>query len=85
MIAFEQVGDIDHHIKNNVVAATVVQGTALHGMAQLEQINFSQPVTLFKRSKGMELLEGRQLTCGACLLLLEEGANQGKGPVEDRK
>ena len=54
-------------------------------MAQLEQINFSQPVTLFKRSEGMELLVGRQLTCGAGLLLLEEGANQEKGPVEDRK
>jgi hypothetical protein len=33
----------------------------------------------------MEILEGRQLTCGACLLLLEEGANQGKGAAEDRE
>jgi len=48
VIAYEQVGDADHHIKDDVVAATVVQGTALHGMAQLEQIQFREPVALLK-------------------------------------
>ena len=33
----------------------------------------------------MELLAGKQVASGAGLLLLEQGANQGKGSVEDGK
>ena len=52
VIAFEQVGNSDHHIKG---------------------------------CKGMEPLAGKQVSGGAGLLLLEQGANQGWGLVEDGK
>ena len=49
----------------------------------MEEIEFSQPVALLKGSKGMELLAGGPASSGAGLLLLEQGANQGEGLVDD--
>ena len=49
----------------------------------MEEIKFSQPVALLKGGKGMELLVGKQGSGGAGLLLVEQGANQGEGSVED--
>ena len=83
MIAFEQVGDTDHHIKGSVVVTALGKGAALQGIAQVEEIKFREPVALLKGSKGMELLAGKQIASGAGLLLLEQGANQGEGSVED--
>ena len=83
MIAFEQVGDTDHHIKGGVVVTALGQGAALQGIAQVEEIQFREPVALLKGSKGMELLAGKQVAGRAGSLLLEQGANQGEGSVED--
>ena len=49
----------------------------------MEEIKFREPVALLKGSKGMEFLAGAATSSGAGLLLLEEGANQGEGSVED--
>jgi len=83
VIAFEQVGDTDHHIKGGVVVAALGKGAAMQGFAQVEEIQFREPVALLKGSKGMELLAGKQASSGAGLLLVEQGANQGEGSVED--
>ncbi len=85
MIAFEQVGDTDHHIKGGVVVTALGQGAALQGVTQVEEIKFSELVALLKSGKGMELLAGKQVTGGAGLLFVEQGANQGEGSVEDGK
>ena len=50
VIAFEQAGDTNHHIKDDVVAATVFQGTALQGIAQVEEIKFNELIALLKGS-----------------------------------
>ena len=55
----------------------------MQGIAQVEEIQFREPVALLKSGKGMELLAGKQVTGGAGLLLVEQGANQGEGSVED--
>ena len=83
VIAFEQVGYTDHHIKGGVVVTALGKGAALQGIAQVEEIQFRKPVTLLKGGKGMELLAGKQVASEAGLLLLEQGANQGEGSVED--
>ena len=83
VIAFEQVGDTDHHIKGSVVVTAIGKGAALQGIAKVEEIQFREPVALLKGSKGMELLAGKQASSGAGLLLLEQGANEGEGSVED--
>ena len=83
MIGFEQVGNTDHHIKGGVVVAALGKGAAMQGIAQVEEIQFREPVALLKGSKGMELPAGKQGSGGAGLLLLEQGANQGEGSVED--
>ena len=83
MIAFEQVGDTDHHIKGGVVVTALGQSAALQGIAQVEEIQFCEPIALLKGGKGMELLAGKQVSGGAGRLLLEQGANQGEGSVED--
>ncbi len=83
MIAFEQIGNTDHHIKGRVVVTALGQGAAMQRIAQVEEIQFREPIALLKGSKGMELLEGKQASSGAGLLLLEQGANQGEGSVED--
>jgi hypothetical protein len=82
VIAFEQVGDTDHHIKGSVVVTAIGKGAAMQGIAKVEEIQFREPVALLKGSKGMELLAGKQASSGAELLLLEQGANQGEGSVE---
>ncbi len=83
MIAFEQVGDTDHHIKGSVVVAAIGKGAAMQGVTQVEEIQFRKPVALLKGSKGMELLAGGPANGGAGLLLLEQGSKQGEGSVED--
>ena len=55
----------------------------MQGIAQVEEIQFREPVALLKGSKGMELPAGKQVGGGAGLLLLEEGGNQGEGSVDD--
>ena len=50
----------------------------------MEEIKFREPVALLKGSKGMELPAWKQVSGGPRrLLLLEQGANQGEGSVED--
>ena len=83
MVAFEQVGNTDHHIKGCVVVTAVGQSAALQGIAQVEEIQFCEPIALLKGGKGMELPAGKQVRGGAGLLLVEQGANQGEGSVED--
>ena len=83
MIAFEQIGDADHHIKGGVVVAALGKGAVLEGIARVEEIQFREPIALFKSGKGMELLAGKHGSGGAGRLLLEQGANQGDGSVED--
>ncbi len=83
MIAFEQIGDTDHHIKGSVVVTAIGKGAAMQGIAKVEEIQFREPVALLKGSKGMELFAGKQVSGGAGRLLLEQGANQGEGSVED--
>jgi hypothetical protein len=84
VIAFEQIGDADHHIKGGVVVTALGQSAAMQGIAQVEEIQFREPVALLKGSKGMVVLAWKQVSGGPRrLLLLEQGANQGKGPVED--
>jgi len=55
----------------------------MQSITQVEEIQFREPVALLKGSKGMELLAGKQVSGVAGLLLLEQGANQGEGSVED--
>ena len=55
----------------------------MQGIAQVEEIQFREPVALLKGSKGMQLLAGKEVASGAGLLILEQGANQGEGLVED--
>ena len=55
----------------------------MQSITQVEQIQFREPVALLKGGKGMELLAGKQASSGAELLLLEQGANQGEGSVDD--
>ena len=56
----------------------------MQGIAQVEEIQFREPVALLKGSKGMELPAWKQVSGGPRrLLLLEQGANQGEGSVED--
>ena len=55
----------------------------MQGVTQVEEIQFREPVALLKGSKGMELPAGKQVSGVAGLLLLEQGANQGEGSVED--
>ena len=83
MIAFEEIGDTDHYIKGGVVVTALGKGTAMQGSAQVEEIQFREPVALLKGSKGMELPAWKQVSGVAGLLLLEQGANQGEGSVED--
>ena len=84
MIAFEQVGDTDHHIKGGVVVAALGKGAAMQGIAQVEEIQFREPIALLKGSKGMELPAWKQVSGGPRrLLMLEQGANQGEGSVDD--
>ena len=82
VIAFEQVGDGDHHIKDGVVVAAIGEGAALEGFPEVEQIQLRQSVTLLKGRKGVAWAEGRELAGGAAALLVEQGANQGKGSAE---
>lgn len=58
MIAFEQIGDTKHHIKGGVVVTVVGKGAAMQVIAQMEQIQFPEPVTLLQGGKGVVLLEG---------------------------
>ena len=83
MIAFEQVGDTDHHIKGGVVVTALGLGAAMQGIAKVEEIQFREPIALLKGGKGMELVAWKHVTGGAGLLLVEQGANQGEGSVED--
>jgi len=84
VIAFEQVGDTDHDIKGGVVVAALEMGAAMQGIAQVEEIKFREPVALLKGGKGMELPAWKQVSGGPRrLLLLEQGANQGEGSVDD--
>jgi hypothetical protein len=84
VIAFEQIGNTDHHIKGCVVVTALGQGAALQGIAQVEEIKCLQPVALLKESKSMELPAWKQVSGGPRrLLLLEQGANQGEGSVKD--
>jgi hypothetical protein len=56
----------------------------MQGIAQVEEIQFREPIALLKGSKGMELPAWKQVSGGPRrLLLLEQGANQGEGSVED--
>ena len=55
----------------------------MQSITQVEEIQFREPVALLKGSKGMELLAGKQVSGVAGLLLVEQGANQGEGSVED--
>jgi hypothetical protein len=83
VIAFEQVGDTDHHIKGGVVVAALGKGAALQGIAQVEEIQFREPIALLKGSKGMELPAWKQVSGRVGLLLLEQGSKQGEGSVKD--
>jgi hypothetical protein len=56
----------------------------MQGIAQVEEIQFREPIALLKGSKGMELPAWKQVRGGPRrVLLLEQGANQGEGAVED--
>ena len=83
MVAFEQVGNTDHHIKGGVVVTPLGKGTALQGIAQVEEIQFREPVALLKGGKGMELPAWKQVSGRVGLLLLEQGSKQGEGSVKD--
>ncbi len=46
MIAFEQISDADHHIKGGVVVTALGKGAAMQSIAQVEEIQFREPVAL---------------------------------------
>ena len=84
MIALEQISDTDHHIKAGVVVAALGTGAVMEGIAQVEEIQFSEPIALLKGGKGMELLKGWEVA-GAGLVLVELGAKQSERSMEDRE
>jgi hypothetical protein len=85
VIAFEQIGDTKHHFKGGVVVTVVRKGAAMQVIAQMEQIQFPEPVTLLQGGKGVVLLEGMPVGGGAGLLLLEQGSNQGQRSLDDEE
>jgi len=59
VIALENVGDGEHQVERAFVVAAAGAGTALQGVGELEEVELREPVALFKGSKGVVLLEGR--------------------------
>ena len=60
MIGFQHVADGDHHIEGAAVVTAAGDGGALQSRAQLQEIQFRQPVALLKGGKSVVLLEGRE-------------------------
>lgn len=48
VIAFEHLGDGDHHVEGFGVIPVAAEGLAVQHFAQLQQLKFRQPVALFK-------------------------------------
>jgi len=58
VIGLEHIGDGDHQIERAAVVAAAGDCVALQGVGELEKLQFSEPVTLLKGSKGVVLLVG---------------------------
>ena len=56
MVGLEDVGDGEHHVERLAVVAAVLTGGALQGLAELEQLEFLEPVALLKGREGVALL-----------------------------
>ena len=76
MIGFQHVGDGDHHIEGAAVVTAAGDGGALQSRAQLQEIQFLQPVALLKGRKGVVLLEGWKRERVGLFLLARWGFRQ---------
>ena len=84
MIAFEQVGDTDHHIKGGVVVTALGKGAAVQGIAQVEEIQFREPVALLKGSQGVILLASQFPEIGgAAARPLDQRTEEGSDALKE--
>lgn len=73
VMALEHIGYGDHQVKGTVVVAASGDGCPLQSIGELEKLQFSEPVTLLKGSKGVVLLIRKAAELGrAAGLPLEE-------------
>ena len=83
MIALEDVGDGEHEIEGAAVVAASGNGAALQGLAQLQEIQFRQPVALLKGGNGVVLLEGGGIIGETGTLRLDQSTQNGTGALEE--